>query len=337
MTSPSDAPSDLAWETAQAQAARWAAKAPSLREEPADPEFARWREASALNAAAWRDARAVMLKVDASSGEAALERLRARTRARYPSSARRVWPVAAGLGLAACLAVGVTLSVVGPRSVSAPAGDSPQSALRVLANGEAGPVRIALDDGSYVTLDASSHVRVTEWGPQRRGLIVDRGRAYFEVAKDKTRPFVVTCEGQTVTAVGTAFDVQSTGTGVRVDLVEGRVRVAGEGVGDGLLMSAGQSLVVDTAGRSTLGALETQADWRNGQTVFKNAPLDEAVAEMNRYSPRKIVLGQGLATRRISGVFASGDVDQFVRALEAYGMVTRTAGASGEIRLGAPA
>jgi transmembrane sensor len=57
----------------------------------------------------------------------------------------------------------------------------------------------------------------------------------------------------------------------------------------------------------------------HGELIFDNKPLADIVAEMNRYSRRKIVIGDPRVARRtIYGAFMAGDVDQFVHALADY-------------------
>src|SRR5690606_6140981 len=83
---------------------------------------------------------------------------------------------------------------------------------------------VTLPDGSTVTLNTDTRVR-TVADSEKRLVYLDRGQAFFQVAKDPRRPFVVTAGGRTVTAVGTAFDVRVDEGTFRVVLVEGRVRV----------------------------------------------------------------------------------------------------------------
>ncbi|WP_198526918.1 FecR domain-containing protein, partial [Sphingomonas sp. Ant20] len=87
---------------------------------------------------------------------------------------------------------------------------------------------VTLSDGSRLTLDTDTRVRMAYTRTERR-LVLERGQALFEVAKHQTRPFVVTAGAQAVTAHGTAFDVRLETSAVRVALLEGLVSVAGKG------------------------------------------------------------------------------------------------------------
>jgi len=128
-----------------------------------------------------------------------------------------------------------------PTSVAAA---SPQP-LAVYSTPVGGLRTVALEDGSKVTLNTDTEVRLTGWGASRRLSLV-RGEAYFEVAQDPQRPFVVSVAGRTVTALGTAFDVRIAPDRWSVSLIEGKVRVAGADAA--VEMAPGEHLVqVDDA------------------------------------------------------------------------------------------
>ena len=83
---------------------------------------------------------------------------------------------------------------------------------------------ISLPDGSRLTLDTDSQVEVTIDG-KARTVQLERGQAFFEVAHDRQRPFVVDTGRLSVTAVGTAFSVRRVGSDIRVVVAEGTVRL----------------------------------------------------------------------------------------------------------------
>lgn len=85
---------------------------------------------------------------------------------------------------------------------------------------------LTLEDGSVVTLDAKSRVRV-QYDPDQRILALERGQAHFDVAKDPARPFRVRVGDQTVVALGTQFNVELVAGNVLLSMIEGRVAVTG--------------------------------------------------------------------------------------------------------------
>lgn len=189
---------------------------------------------------------------------------------------------------------------------------------------------VTLPDGSVVTLNTDTVVRTRADG-ERRLVYLERGQAYFKVAKDRRHPFVVTAAGRTVTALGTAFDVRVDGSGLKVVLVEGKVRVEGPPAAKSAAsaprevqateMLAGSQLVAPDNSDWRLTSADTarETSWLSGQLIFDDEPLGKVVAELNRYSDQKMVIeDEALAARPISGAFKPGDVRGFARSLEAY-------------------
>ena len=188
---------------------------------------------------------------------------------------------------------------------------------------------ITLADGSTVMLDTASRIRV-EFDARVRRVRLLTGQAWFEVAKNQPRPFMVEAGDQVVTAHGTAFDVRlEEHDQIRVTLIEGRVSV--EEVarpGEGIIrpdasrnreeLLPGEQLVV-TATRLPIkqkADIAKATSWRAGQIIFDNDTLENAVAEINRYSTRQIVLADPhLASLRVSGVFIAGHSESFVETV----------------------
>jgi transmembrane sensor len=192
---------------------------------------------------------------------------------------------------------------------------------------------VTLPDGSVLTLNTDTLVRTRADG-ERRLVYLDRGQAYFRVAKDRRHPFVVTAAGRTVTALGTAFDVRVEGRGLKVVLVEGKVRVEGPPAPSPAAptssnpeelqateMVAGSQLLAPENAEWRLASANTarETSWVRGQIIVDDEPLGDVVRELNRYSQQKMVIDDpALAARRISGAYKPGDVRGFTRLLEAY-------------------
>jgi len=190
---------------------------------------------------------------------------------------------------------------------------------------------IKLPDGSLVTLNTDSVLR-THADKDRRLVYLERGQAFFRVAKDHRHPFVVTAAGRTVTALGTAFDVRVDHGAFKVTLVEGRVRVEAPVLAKGAdprrgvnfqatEMTAGSQLVAtaNQPWRVTPTNVVVDTSWTRDILIFDNQPLSAVVAELNRYSEKKIVVvDHSIEATPISGTFRPGDVDSFVRTIQAY-------------------
>lgn len=212
---------------------------------------------------------------------------------------------------------------------------------------------ITLPDGTEVMLHEGARLRtLAERG--RRVVRLETGRAFFRVAKDKDHPFVVQASGRTVTALGTAFEVSVDKQAFAITLVEGRVRVqapvaAAPSLGtrsNGLAtpsietteMVAGSQLAGDFNGWSvTRKDVGEATSWTRDQLIFEAQPLSNVVEQMNRRSPRKIVIADDdVGQTLVSGNFRPGDVDGFARALASYDYAAVAHRGDGTIELSTP-
>ena len=184
---------------------------------------------------------------------------------------------------------------------------------------------LTLPDGSLATLSSDSQldVRITR---QERHVALTRGEAFFDVAHDRRRPFVVEAQGRRVAAVGTRFSVRRNPEDVRVVVTEGKVRLETRIGEDGRaqpvsLLPAGS---VATAGRNgvlvrsvPVADAERYLEWREGFLTFDDTSLAEAAAEFNRFNARKLELADAtVADLRVGGNFRWSNAEGFARLLE---------------------
>lgn len=211
---------------------------------------------------------------------------------------------------------------------------------------------VTLADGTMVALNTNSRLEVA-YTASRRSVRLSHGQAYFSVAKELDRPFIVEAGDRQVIALGTAFDVRLDQPDVvQVTLVEGRVQVNGrapesmQGTDPAHLMVEHAAVELNPGERLIAGRNRTpdvnptdaveETSWRRGQLVFRSRPLAHVVAEMNRYSDQQMVLGDDPRTRAIivSGVFkAGGGASSFTKALESLYPVQAIRSGANELSL----
>ena len=205
--------------------------------------------------------------------------------------------------------------------------------------------RLELSDGSTVELNTNSAI-VTTFTRAERRVRLEKGEAYFEVAKDEQRPFLVEAAGVGVRAIGTAFNVRLRSESVEVLVTEGKVRVGAERAraADGTqqpspgpssstdaIVGAGERVVVTVAPRAgsepgrldvvPVQAVEVQRllAWHGRRLEFSDTPLAEMAAEFNRYNRHQLVIvDENLAAMRFGGSFRPDDRAGFVRMLQEH-------------------
>ncbi len=197
--------------------------------------------------------------------------------------------------------------------------------------------RRALDDGSEIQMNENTKLDVLFTSAERR-VRLERGEAFFTVAKDASRPFVVEVHGIDVSAIGTAFNVRmdERAETFEVLVAEGRVKVdaAPELVVDGerreqasqpSLLAARQRAIVSVGKAPQPAQIAALSDsevrrvlsWQRGVVTFEDRSLGAIVAEFNRLNATQIALeDDALATMLISGTFRSDNVAAFARLVE---------------------
>jgi transmembrane sensor len=185
--------------------------------------------------------------------------------------------------------------------------------------------RVTLDDGSQMLLNTQSKA-IVEFSDGMRRVRLEYGEAVFDVAHDKTRPFVVTTSDVTVTAVGTEFAVRVKNAGVAVTVTEGVVEVKRQHNAlrePAQRVEANRRAEIVAAEPTMIAALDPAAAkrglaWRDGMLSFDGDTAAAAITEINRYNRRKVVLDDAaLGSKPIVGYFRTSDVDGFARALAA--------------------
>ncbi|TYC86338.1 FecR domain-containing protein [Novosphingobium sp. BW1] len=287
------------------------------RQEPASPDveraFAVWLDADPRHRIAyaqaerhWQDS---SLLADRDVG-------RTRKLVRAPFLMRHSTHVAAAsLGVVVLLGIGGVglLRYGSPLELVSPA----QAATYETALGEIRTISLA--DGSQLTLDTATRVRVTLSASERK-VSLERGRARFRVAPDGKRPFTVTVSGGTVVARSTLFDVSVERGSPVVAVIEGRVDLtttSDAASHPARTLAAGQTADLGNAGtpRPTQAG-ETQ--WVSGMLALDGGPLGEAVAAINRYNRIQIRLADPeLARLSVTGAFQMRNPDAFARAVAA--------------------
>ncbi|MDT9598748.1 FecR family protein [Sphingosinicella rhizophila] len=187
---------------------------------------------------------------------------------------------------------------------------------------------VGLNDGSRMELNTASAVRAAV-GTERREIWLDRGEAYFEVAHDRTRPFIVHAGGRQVTVLGTKFSVRRDGDKVIVSVLEGRVRVddiGSAGIGRSTTIAGGDIAVARGPATLVTAKSEERVEgalaWREGMLSFDQTRLADVAAEFNRYNRKQlIVTGPDAPDMQIGGTFPSSKPRAFVALLrDAYGV-----------------
>ena len=190
----------------------------------------------------------------------------------------------------------------------------------------------SLADGSTVELNTDTELLV-EYTDASRRVVMTRGEAFFEVAEEEGRPFVVTAGHGAIRAVGTGFAVRLKSPDlVSVTVTEGVVEVTHstrDPSGAALPRETGEPPVLRRGQRAEYdreatrieevpsAELERSQAWRRGMLVFENASLAEVIAEVNRYTETRLVIADAeIGELRLGGTFKTGRLEALLDVLE---------------------
>ncbi len=183
-----------------------------------------------------------------------------------------------------------------------------------------GEVRKApLPDGSLVAVNTESQIAV-RIEADRRQVRLSRGEAWFKVAHDTSRPFVVEAGDVRVRAVGTAFSVRRWDETTQVLVTEGAVDVWRIGQDADVIRVAAGSYALVSRSQPVQAAvattdLENTLAWRDGQIALYGDSLASAAAQFNRYNARKLIIEDPqLASEKVVGQFSANDPEAFAAA-----------------------
>lgn len=182
---------------------------------------------------------------------------------------------------------------------------------------QAGEVReVTLPDGTRITLGAQSQIDFTVTSTTR-GATVIAGDAFFAVAHDAARPFVVSVGDYTVRVVGTQFEIRRRPDSVRVAVSEGQVSVRRTDTNDFSTLLGGGVWTTADAEVRPIDPTDVAA-WRSGRLVYDNAELRDVVADANRYARRRIVIADAELERlRVTTSFRTSQIEGMIETLQA--------------------
>jgi transmembrane sensor len=304
-----------------AEAAEWLI---SLRnEEPTAEHVAKWLEwsqADPANLEAFERAESLSLSLVALS------------RRRKEALLRRVMPDAApraarprGRLLALALAAGIGVAAIG-LALWSRVDRQPLNVTYVTAKAE--NRSLELPDGSKMVLGAGTRVDV-DYSERQRLVVLRDGEAFFDVAEQAGRPFLVRAGTMHLTDIGTRFDVRKSGEHVTVTVSEGIVDVRDENTGataaipeqaglskKPIRLRAGERVTI--AAPATVPVL-THVDvaaapsWQRGRLDFHDEPLSVVIANVNRYAASEIVIvDPSVSEMRFTGTVFHDRVDDWL-------------------------
>ena len=188
--------------------------------------------------------------------------------------------------------------------VSATDQPSTPGLLNELSTPRAREEQLVLSDGTRVWLDAASSIRFPGFFGARERRVEITGQAYFEVAKDAARPFIVQVGKASIEVLGTGFNVMAypEENTLQTTLVEGSVRFCTDK--DSVLLDPGQqSLLLSNGGIKLVkdADLDLAVAWKNGVTAFHKASITTIMRQVQRWYDVQVTYEGKISERTFTG------------------------------------
>jgi ferric-dicitrate binding protein FerR (iron transport regulator) len=179
---------------------------------------------------------------------------------------------------------------------------------------------LQLPDGTRVWLNSGSSIRYDKNYNQHDRIINLEGEAYFEVAKDKKRPFIVKTNAINVRAVGTTFDVKAytNDDAITTTLIEGKVNVFNDKVISQLLPN--QKITFNKSNRTfdkvQVYDAEMAGLWKNNQLAFDSETLEDIAKVLERmYNIQVVFDSEQIKHIRFSGKIKNNSLESILQLI----------------------
>lgn len=194
------------------------------------------------------------------------------------------------------------------------------NSFNTLSTPTGGQYNIVLADGTKVYLNAVSSIKYpTQFNGSQR-MVELEGEAYFEVAKNKNKPFIVKSNNQAIEVLGTHFNVHAYDNEavVKTTLLEGSVAVTYKNQ-KAILKPGQQSNVSDNFNKIAIREVDTEAAiaWKNGRFKFDNADLKTVMKQLERWYGIKVEYRGDVSEARFNGgTFRNKNLSEVLKVLE---------------------
>lgn len=202
------------------------------------------------------------------------------------------------------------------------AGNSSAELYHILSIPRKGQYKVVLPDGTKVWLNSSSSIKfpLAFSGHERRVYVT--GESFFEVAKDKDKPFRVVVNEVTVEALGTQFNINaySNEPYLSATLTEGSIKVTNGKNED--ILKPGQQVQVNPD-KSKVINVDTKevTGWKNDEFVFVDTPIETIMRQVERWYDAEVIFEDQLSVHLNGTIERNVPVSRLLKILEATGHV----------------
>lgn len=217
------------------------------------------------------------------------------------------------------------IKVGGKLNYKSSALSSNENLFNVVATPRGGQYKVELPDGSLAWLNSSSSLRFPVAFLKKERRIEITGEVYFEVAKDKTRPFLVSVNGAEIQVLGTHFNVMAYNdeATLQTTLLEGAVKIIKAG-NISLLRPGQQSQITKTGHLSVINDVDLTrvVAWKNGFFDFEGSDFETIAKQLSRWYDVEFVYSRKVNDQFFAEIPRNTKLSDVLKALELTGRVS---------------
>ncbi|QMU30884.1 FecR family protein [Adhaeribacter radiodurans] len=195
-----------------------------------------------------------------------------------------------------------------------------KSGVNTLTTPAGSQYKITLPDGSEVWLNASSTLSFSNSFKKKNRVVELSGEAYFEVAKDKHKPFLVMANNTTVEVLGTHFNVMAyqEEKSINTTLLEGSVKISNNNshtiIKPGYQAKAGKTIEVEKVN------VDAAVAWKKGLFQFQNTDLKTIMRQLERWYGIEISFKGAIRNQHFTGIISQqNDIAQVLKMIQLSG------------------
>lgn len=152
---------------------------------------------------------------------------------------------------------------------------------------------ITLEDGSIVYLNTNATLSYPEKFSSTDRIVTLTGEAFFDVAKDATRPFIINTNHSEVKVLGTSFNINTVSDHTEITVATGRVEVNSLVSKESSVLLPEQTALVSNSSFEVIPTENTNyLAWKTGVFEFNKTPIQQVVEDLNSYYENKIILSK---------------------------------------------
>lgn len=204
--------------------------------------------------------------------------------------------------------------------------------LLLLSTPRGGQYQLTLPDGSKVWLNAASSIRFPSRFNDAQRLVTVSGEAYFEIAKNKEKPFIIDIDGKSVVEVlGTSFNINSYSdeNAIKTTLIDGKIKVSNAVASTGtaplnrkalsIILTPGQQVEMSENSFTLNEDIEVDSEiaWKNGLFIFNNDDIKSVMRQVSRWYDVNVVYDNPSLNKRFVAEISRGlPISKVLRLLE---------------------